>query len=324
MRLVTVAPNPSIDRLYELDRLVRDAVNRPRVETRVAGGKGLNVARAARALGAEVAAVALLAGHAGQWIAETLAAEGIDARLAWADGETRTCVAIHDGSDGTLTELNEAGPEVGPAAWQAFVDALRTELATGDAGLVAISGTLPPGAPVDGLAELARVATDAGVAVALDAAGTALERALATHPWLVKVNVAEARATLGLDPLDPAAAGSGGEAEAVGLARELAGRSGGAAVVTRGPAGAVAVDADGATYRVGAQAVRGPYPVGSGDAFLAGLAVGRLEGRSLAGSLELAATAAAMNALTRGAGRLEAPLDVSGLGGSIVVEPIRD
>ena len=117
MRLVTVAPNPSIDRLYELDRLVRDAVNRPRVETRVAGGKGLNVARAARALGAEVAAVALLAGHAGQWIAETLAAEGIDARLAWADGETRTCVAIHDGSDGTLTELNEAGPEVGPAAW---------------------------------------------------------------------------------------------------------------------------------------------------------------------------------------------------------------
>ena len=80
MRLVTVTPNPSIDRLYELERLVRGEVNRPTTETLVAGGKGLNVARAATALGAEVRAVGLLAGHAGRWLADALAAEGIVGR----------------------------------------------------------------------------------------------------------------------------------------------------------------------------------------------------------------------------------------------------
>lgn len=54
MRLVSIAPNPSIDRLYELDRLRIGAINRPLGETLVAGGKGLNVARAAASLGADV------------------------------------------------------------------------------------------------------------------------------------------------------------------------------------------------------------------------------------------------------------------------------
>jgi 1-phosphofructokinase family hexose kinase len=314
MRLVAVAPNPSIDRLYELDRLVRDAVNRPRVETRVAGGKGLNVARAARALGAEVSAVALLAGHAGRWMAEALAAEGIPARLAWADGETRTCLAIHDGSDGTLTELNEAGPEMSPAAWAGLIEALRAELARGDVGLVTISGSLPPGAPADGLAELARTTAGAGVDLALDAAGGALEPALATRPWLVKLNAAEAAATLGEAALPD-------EAEVALAARRLAARSGGAVVVTRGADGAVAIDGDGGAFRVAAPAVRGPYPVGSGDAFLAGLAVGRLRAAPFVEALQLAGAAAAANALRRGAGRLD-PADVERMAGSIDVEPI--
>jgi 1-phosphofructokinase family hexose kinase len=315
MRLVAVAPNPSIDRLYELDRLVRDAVNRPRVETRVAGGKGLNVARAARALGADASAVALLAGHAGRWMAEALAAEGIAARLAWADGETRTCLAIHDASDGTLSELNEAGPEVGPDAWAGLVEALRAELAGGDAGLVTISGSLPPGAPPDGLAELARTARGAGVEVAVDAAGAALERAFATRPWLVKLNAAEAAATLG-GPLPD-------EAAAALAARRLAARSGGAVVVTRGAEGAVAIDADGSAFRIAGPKVRGPYPVGSGDAFLAGLAVGRLRALSFVEALRLAGAAAAANAIRRGAGRLEVT-DVERIAGSVVVRPIED
>ena len=188
MRLVAVAPNPSIDRLYELDRFRLDEVNRPQVETRVAGGKGLNVARAALALGAEVVAVALVAGHAGRWLAETLAAEGIPGRFAWTAGETRTCVAIHDAEADTLTELNEAGPPVSAEAWAAFVGAVREELAAGDVGLLTISGTLAPDAPTGGLAELAATATTLGVPVALDAGGPALDQALETRPWLVKLN----------------------------------------------------------------------------------------------------------------------------------------
>jgi len=298
VRLVAVAPNPAIDRLYELDRLERDAINRPRVETLVAGGKGVNVARAASLLGAEVRVVALLAGHVGRWLAETLAGEGIAGRFAWATGETRTCLAIHDATDDTLTELNEAGPTVTVEAWAGLLEALRAELAAGEAGLVTVSGSLPPGAPADGLVGLASVANGAGVPIALDAGGPALRAAMAVRPWLVKLNAAEAAATL--DVAVPR-----GEAQVVALARGIATRTAGAVVVTLGLDGAVAVDRGGATLRVGPPPARGPFPVGGGDAFLAGIATATLAGRPLPDALRLGAAAATANAEARGAGRLD-------------------
>ena len=317
MRLVTVAPNPAIDRLFELDRLVRGAVNRPLTETVVAGGKGLNVARAAIALGADVGAVGLLAGHAGRWMAETLATEGVRGRWAWTAGETRTCLAIHDAADDSLTELNEAGPTVSGTAWADLVTALRDELAVGHPGLVTISGSLPPGAPPDGLVELTAGATEAGIRVAVDAAGEPLRRALEVRPWLVKLNVAEAAATVGR----PLASDLASDDDVLVAAREIAARTGGAVVITRGLAGAIALDPDGLPLRVQPSTVRGRYPVGSGDAFLAGLALATLDGGSFVDALRLGAAAAAANALVRGAGRLD-PSDAATMAARIRIEPI--
>jgi 1-phosphofructokinase family hexose kinase len=298
MRLIAVAPNPSIDRLYEFDQLAIGAVNRPAQETRVAGGKGLNVARSARVLGAEVTAVALLAGHAGRWIAEVLAEEGIAGRFAWTDGETRTCVAIHNRADGSMTELNEAGPTLMGTAWDGLMSALRVELAVADVGLVAIAGSLPPGSPPDGIAQLCSLAGAFHIAVAVDAGHQALSLAFDAQPWLVKVNAAEAAAALGI----PAARE---ESWAVSAARSIAARSRGAVVVTLGVSGAIAVDREGNAFRVGPPPIIGPYPVGSGDAFLAGLAVATINGRSFGEALSRGAGAASANALLRGAGRLD-------------------
>jgi len=350
MRLVAIAPNPSIDRLYELDRLRIDAVNRPRSETLVAGGKGLNVARAAASLGADVMAVALLAGHAGRWIADALAGEGIAARLVWCDGETRSCIAIHDAGDESLTELNEAGPSVDPVAWERLVGALRAELSAGAAraavggaagaagaaraavgavGLVTVSGSLPLGAPSDGVAQLVAVARAAGVPIGVDCSGEALRRALSERPTLVKLNLAEAEATISGAGTDGTAAkdGSGGahgdEARAVALARALTERTGGATIVTRGLGGAVAVAPDGRLLRISPPAVRGSYPVGSGDAFTAGVATAMLGGASFDEALRLGAAAAAANSQRRGAGRLDAA-KVSELLPAVSVEPILD
>jgi 1-phosphofructokinase family hexose kinase len=314
---MTVAPNPAIDRLYELDRLDRGAINRPRTETLVAGGKGLNVARAAMALGAEVSAVALFAGYAGRWMADSLAAEGIPGRWAWADGETRTCLAIHDAADGSLTELNEAGPQLTAESWAGLVAAVRAELATGDVGVATISGSLPPGSPADGLTQLASCASEAGVPVALDAGGAPLRHALEVRPWLVKLNVAEAEATLGR----PTADGRISDAEVAATTREIAAVTHGAVVITRGLDGAIALGPDGSVFRVGAPTTRGSYPVGSGDSFLAGLAQATIEGRSFVEALRLGSAAAGANALVRGAGRLD-PADVVRLSAEILIEPM--
>jgi len=318
VRLVAIAPNPSIDRLYELDQLRIDAVNRPGRETLVAGGKGLNVARAAASLGADVTAIALLAGHAGRWIADALAGEGLSSRLAWCDGETRSCIAIRDASDESLTELNEAGPNVDLAAWGRLVGALRAELSAGGVGLVTVSGSLPPGAPRDGVAQLVAASREAGVPVGIDCSGEALRRALPERPTLVKLNLAEAASTLSGARAD---APNGDEVTAVALARELAEQTGGASVVTRGLGGAIGVAPDGRILRISPPSIRGSYPVGSGDAFMAGVATAMLAGSPFQEAVRLGAAAAAANSQRRGAGRLE-PAAVSKLLATVSAEAI--
>jgi tagatose 6-phosphate kinase len=163
-RLLFVAANPSIDRLYEVDRLVAGEIHRPRSMVAVPGGKGLNAARAAQALGGSVTAVGIVAGRAGDWIVEALAERGVDARMARSIGETRTCVSILDRSSGALTEVYERGAEVGAAVWAELESIVSVELARGDIAVVALSGSLPPGAPTDGYARIARIAGSARAA----------------------------------------------------------------------------------------------------------------------------------------------------------------
>ena len=88
--IVCVAGNPSIDKLFEIDRIELGALHRPSHFVQVPGGKGLNVARAAAALGAPVVVTGVLAGHAGRWIDDELTAVGVEHRFVWAaSGETR-------------------------------------------------------------------------------------------------------------------------------------------------------------------------------------------------------------------------------------------
>ena len=311
-RLVFIAANPSIDRLYEVDRLTDGAIHRPSAVVARPGGKGLNAARAAAALGARVTAVGIVAGRAGDWIVERLAEIGIDAPMARSAGETRTCVSILDRSTGTLTELYERGEEIGPAAWEVLEAIVARELARGDVGALAFSGSLPPGAPTDGYARIARIAAARSVPVLADAYGPALAAVLAELPAVVKVNAAEAGGAAGLT--------IGDAASAVAAARVLRGRGAAAVIVTLGIAGAVVVTATGEARLVPPD-VHGAYPVGSGDAFLAGLAAAVVRGETLVEAARFGMAAGIANALLPGAGELD-PASAERLVPGVVVRPL--
>ena len=145
--IVCLAANPSIDRLFGVDRLTPGGIHRPTEFAQVAGGKGLNVARAASALGAEVRAVALLGGHAGRWIAEQCEREGIELAAAWAQAETRSSLSVAEADQG-LTEFYEHGSAVTLEEWRGFAELAARHLP--QAGWATVSGSLPPGAPADG------------------------------------------------------------------------------------------------------------------------------------------------------------------------------
>jgi 1-phosphofructokinase family hexose kinase len=295
--IVCLAANPSIDRLFEVERLVKGDIHRPSGFVQVPGGKGLNVARAARSLGADVSAVALLRGHSGRWLQEALAAEGLEGTFVWTHGESRSSLSVADRETAALTEFYEHGSVAPDAAWVELTHAAVTRCSPG--AWLTISGSMPRGAPDGGYRDLITEVRDAGVRVALDAEGERLRLALSAGPDVVKVNVAEAGELLGV----PTARRDDSLAAASKI-RHMAGGDGHAGIVTRGAEGVMLAAPDGTLYE-GVLYVRGRYPVGSGDSFLAGLVTALDRAMGWEDALRVALGAGAANAELPGAARLD-------------------
>jgi 1-phosphofructokinase family hexose kinase len=294
--IVCVAGNPSIDKLFEVDRLAHGDIHRPQRFVALPGGKGIHVAQVATALGSDAIATGILAGHAGRWLDAELAAEGVRAQFAWSAGETRSSLSVADHETGRLTEFYESGTPVSAETW-GELEEIVSGLLQG-ASWLALAGSLPPGAPDDGYGRLSLAARRAGVATALDTRGDALGRSIDAHPELVKINAHEAGQLLDrpISNID--------EAHDAAIAiRRRAGDDGHAAVVTMGEQGMVAVDPSGTAHHAWTEA-RGQYPVGSGDALLAGLLVALERGEPWPDAIAIALGAAAANAESPGAGRL--------------------
>lgn len=314
-RLVGVALNAAVDKTASVTRLVPGAIHRPRSLSMVPGGKAANVVRAARHLGLTGEVVAVLGGHAGRWYAEALAGRGIGIRSVEVPDETRTCLSVLDDSSGALTEFYEAGVRLAADDWVRIEEALRASIGDDGPGvLVVLAGSLPPGAPADAYARLGRVAAGAGARVVVDIAGEPLAAALAAAPWLVKVNAAEAATVTGIATTT--------RDGALDAARALVAMGARSAIVTRGVAGAVLAGPEGA-WSVGGVPTdaRGPYAVGSGDAFLAGFAVALSHGAPPDEALRTAVAAGAANARMPGQGELD-PREVARIGPGLEVERI--
>ncbi len=304
-RLVCVSLNPAVDKIVAVDHLVAGTIHRPEVLSMVPGGKALNVARAAASLGVDVIVVAVLAGHAGAWIGRSLAAGGIGVRVVDAPGETRTCTSVLDRSTGALTELYERGPSLDPGVLGAVEAAIGAELDADPGGVVvAVSGSLPPGAPDAAYARIVALARAHGARAAIDAGGRPLVDAVAERPWLVKVNAREAAEATGLPGVD--------EAAVIRAAAALQAAGATNVLVTRGVEGAVLLDGSGAAWRIGPPPERGSFPVGSGDSVLAGLVAGIAAGDTMEEAARTGAAAGAANALQPGQGRID-PADVARL-----------
>ena len=293
--IVVAAFSPALDTTYEVDELVLGAPHRPTTVVRVAGGKALNMARAASRLGADVVAVPVLGGQLGDLVDELLRAEGVRARAVRTEIGTRVCVSVASTAAGTLTELYEHPVPVPEAAVDAVLAVVADELRAG--AWLSVSGGMPRDARPGLLAALARTADAAGASLALDTHGPALREVLdARVPVaLLKVNRAEAAGALGLP-----------EATDLGeLVSGLLTLTGGAVVVTDGVDGALAADGTG-RWHAGLPAVAGGQPVGSGDSFLGGLVAALDAGAGLQEALATATGAAAANAEVPGAGAFAA------------------
>lgn len=307
--ILTVTLNASLDTTYVVDRFGAGGIHRAREVVRAAGGKGNNVARVLAALGKPVTATGFVGGATGDAIRADLTRLGIvDAFLA-IPGESRTCVTIVDPALGTQTEIREPGPAIGPQEQEAFLR--RFDQLLRGVRLVVFSGSLPPGVPADFYAALIVRARQAGVPSILDSSGEAFRAGVAARPYAALPNLDEL-SEWSRRPLQDDRSVTGALAELASAGPELA-------AVTLGPRGLIACHG-GRTWTIRPPRVAAVNSVGSGDALVAGLAAGLLEGRDVPGALALGVACGAANALTPWVAEIR-PEDVETLLPRVVVDP---
>ena len=179
--IVTLTPNPSLDRTLFLDTFTRGAVNRCSATLAEPSGKGINVALALHSHGVPVLAVLPIGGPAGEQLVQLLDAAGLPYRAVTITGTIRTNVSMIE-ADGTSSKINEPGPTLTP---EEVAELIRTTLdSCSSADWLAICGTLPNGFSERQLVEAVRAARTAGLRVAVDASGSTLRAVLSAAPAL--------------------------------------------------------------------------------------------------------------------------------------------
>lgn len=268
-----VCLNPALDITHHVAAVDWAGVNRPSAVYARPGGKGLNVARTLRAIGAEVLVMGLTGGVTGTGVESALSELLVPTAFTRISGETRRTFAVVDGRTGGSALFNEPGPRVGVAEFGEFSVAYERALA--GCAAVVLSGSLPPGLPADTYARLIEMAAAARVPAVLDAHGEALLRGAAARPAIVKPNLAELEALAGRR----LSTERGADRPAVAaVARELRAAGAQAVVASLGADGLLATTEDGSWQATPPAAVAG-NATGAGDAVAAGLVHGLVLGR---------------------------------------------
>ena len=271
--ILTLTPNPSIDRTVSLDgELSRGQVHRVASVTSQAGGKGVNISRAA--VTADIPSIAVVpAAKDDAFVIELLGA-GIDCRPVRPAGDVRVNLTITE-PDGTTTKLNSPGAAVLPLHLELMAQAVLVRASSAD--WTVLAGSLPAGAPPGFYAELVRRLREVGGRVAVDTSEAPLQALVDalpdSAPDLMKPNGEELASFTGGDAdeleSDPRATAA--------AARQLIERGVGAVLATLGGNGAVLVTPDGAWHAT-------PPPttvvstVGAGDSSLFGYLLGDIRG----------------------------------------------
>ena len=292
--ILCVGTTPAAQRTMVFDKLTPDAVNRAVVAVDGAAGKAINVAKVLKELGEHPVAIGFLGGGRGEYLRSVMAEKQIESEFVKVLTQTRECITVIDESTGTHTELVEEGPSVAPADFETFLAVVRRRVVGCRA--VVMSGTIASGGPLDLYFDCTRLAEAEGALSVVDAQGAALTEALKAGPGLVKPNRAELAATAGRPLTD--------EADLMLAMRDLGERGARRVVVTAGREPALAFDGQ-RFWRVLSPRVRAVNPIGSGDAFTAGLVWRLLRGDDLGEACRWAAAAGAANALTLMSGELK-------------------
>ncbi len=287
--VVTLTLNPALDLSSEVPALIPDQKLRCTDPLLDPGGGGLNVSRAIAALGGESLALVALGGLTGDRLAGLIRAEGVPFLALTAPGETRLSLTVTEGTTGRQYRFMLPGPRWSEQDRERVFTLLRASARPGAFGV--ISGSQPPGVPVDFPAQLARAMP--GLNVVLDTSGPALVEAV-SHPIpglaILRMDGEEAESLAGGQLIT--------RSDTADFAQSLVARGvAGCVVIARGADGSVLVDKDRRIFAKAAK-VKVKSTVGAGDSFVAGLVLALARGETPEAALSLGSAAASAAVIT--------------------------
>ena len=289
--ILCVNPNAAIDKTVVVPHFHLNDIQRPQKVIALPGGKGCNVARALKCLGESSVVAGWVGGYAGRFIEDGLQREGIGTQFVHTAAESRTCLSILDPVSNTLTELYEKGEPISSAKITEFVDWFQREV--NNYSVITLSGSLPPGVPLDFYGQLIQIANVAHTPTLLDSHGEALRQGTMAKPTILKPNRVEFEGLVGqsletIQECEKAATKVSTQYETI-------------VVISFGADGVICAQAD-RIIRVRPPVVKIVSAVGSGDSLLAGIALGLSRSESLEDLLKLGVAAGTANAMSIGAG----------------------
>jgi len=258
--IYTLTLNPAVDRELTVPAVEYDSVLRA-TESRVDfGGKGFNVSRLLKSLGATSTAVGFVGGRSGELLQHGLQDLGIGTDFVWVAGETRTNISIVTETHDHYIKVNEKGPLVGQASQDELLAKIDAITRPGDWWVLA--GSLPPGVDEDFYARIVRVLNEHQAKAVLDTTSESLRLGCAEHPFLVKPNREEAEFLTGL-PMDTSAQ----VAQAAAAIRTMGAQN---VVISMGKSGALLQTGIG-SWLIGTPSIQEKNPIGAGDSMVGGL-----------------------------------------------------
>ena len=311
--IVTVTLNAALDRTLTVPNFQRGQRHRASESLSLAGGKGINVARALKRLDVPVVATGLAGGRSGMRIIEELTSEAILNDFVRIAAESRTSTAVVDPTGGSYTEINEWGPQVEPDELAMLLD--KVEYLSRGADFVVFSGSLPRGVEDSFYAEAIRFLNRRQVRAVLDAEGAPLRLGAEAEPYLVSPNQNEAEGLVGQELNDQ---------EDFVMALERIADRGARNVLITHETGCFALfreERRRLLFAAEAPRVEPISAVGSGDVLLAGFLAARVAEEPLETALRLAVAAGTAATLELGAGRFE-PREAARLQAGVSVEEV--
>ncbi|MBD7911736.1 MULTISPECIES: 1-phosphofructokinase family hexose kinase [Clostridium] len=307
--ILVINLNASIDKRYEIKDIEKGQVMRARTVENTPGGKGLHVANVATILKENCIATGFLGGKSGEFIQEKLQDYGVKQDFVKINGETRECLAFIT-DDLVQTEILEPGPEVSIEEQQEFLEKYESLLSL--SSVVVASGSVPRNIPVDFYKKLIEMANSQGKKFLLDSSGELLREGVKGMPYFIKPNRDEIEVLTGRKITCVE--------DAIREIKEFQKSGIKFVAISLGEEGSIA-GYEGKFYKVTFPQVQVVNTVGSGDSYVAGIAVALERGYGIKEILQLASACGTANAIEKETGCVKENV-VNELLEKVVVEEI--